>query len=91
MRGILRTQALVSLIGASISSTLARTAVTVEPERGEPTKIYGAENIRRTLQRQKRDHTASSGSIAPDQHRNDRAIARRRRQEEAKRAKQQKS
>lgn len=45
-------------------------------------RIYGAENIRRHLQRQKRDARGASGSLAGLPHKHEREIARRLRQAE---------
>jgi hypothetical protein len=51
-------------------------------------KIYGAENIKRHLQRQKRGYRSSGGSLAPYSHLGEREIARRLRQEASNRERQ---
>lgn len=67
-------RSMMSIAAAALASSAASTA-----------RIFGAENIRRHLQRQKRDHTSASGSIATGNrwggpHEHHREIARRQRQ-----------
>jgi hypothetical protein len=64
--------------GHFLGAGLAAVAAASAPLAG---RIYGYENIRRHLQRQKPNHSRAAGSIAGLPHKHEREIARRLRQE----------